>query len=108
NAASGFYRRDAAGAWVHSGWQNVRCAGLALDPRDRRTVFLACGNGVLRSRDGGASWRVTTDWRVTEVLDVALDPFAPGSVYAATAYGPWHSADDGETWQPLAAPGPHP
>lgn len=108
NAASGFYRRDIAGTWTHAGWQNVRCFGLVLDPRDRQTVFLAGGNGVLRSRDGGASWRVTTDWRVTEVLDVALDPFTPGSVYAATAYGPWHSADGGETWQPLAAPGPHP
>jgi photosystem II stability/assembly factor-like uncharacterized protein len=111
NAASGFYRRDAADTWAHAGWQNVRCFGLAIDPRESRrsqTVFLACGNGVLRSCDGGASWRVTTDWRVTEVLDVALDPFSPGSVYAATAYGPWHSADGGETWQPLAAPGPRP
>lgn len=107
NAASGFYRRAASG-WAHAGWQNVRCFGLALNPRDRQEVFLACGNGVLRSRDGGASWRVTTDWRVTEVLDVALDPFTPDSVYAATAYGPWHSADGGEAWEPLAAPGPHP
>src|SRR5690606_10060682 len=108
NAASGFYQRDADGAWTHAGWQNARCSGLGLDPRDRNTVFLACGNGVFRSRDGGASWRVTTGWRVTEVLDVALDPFTAGSVYAATAYGPWHSADGGETWQPLSAPGAHP
>lgn len=107
NAASGFYRRD-DGAWTHAGWRNVRCFGLAVDERDPTTIYLAGGNGVLRSRDGGASWRVTTDWRVAEVLGVALDPFASGSVYAATAYGPWHSADDGETWRPLPAPGAQP
>ena len=107
NAPSGLYRRTATG-WVHAGWQNLRCAGLALDPTTPETIFLASGNGVLRSRDGGATWRVTTDWRVAEVLGVALDPFAPGALYAASAYGVWHSRDDGDAWAALPAPAPYP
>ena len=107
NAASGLYRRTAAG-WTHAGWKNLRCAGLTLSQRDSDTLFLASGNGVLRSRDGGGTWRVTTDWRVAEVLDVVLDPFAPSTVYAASAYGLWHSPDEGETWTALPAAAPHP
>ena len=90
NAASGLYRRSERG-WSHTGWQNLRCAAVAVEEAEPETLFLASGNGVLRSRDGGTTWRVTTDWRVAEVLDVALDPFAPGSLYAASAYGVWHS-----------------
>jgi photosystem II stability/assembly factor-like uncharacterized protein len=108
NAPSGLYARSEAGGWVHKGWHNVRCFGLAVDERDSNTVYLAGGNGVLRSRDGGATWRVTTDWRVAEVLDVALDPFETERVYAATAHGPWCSDDAGETWRPLSPPGDRP
>ncbi len=96
NAASGLYVRF-GDVWEHRGWTNVRCFGLAASPR---AIVLACGNGVLRSRDGGASWRVTTDWRVTEVLDIALDPHAPDRLWAATAYGLWCSDDAGDTWCP--------
>jgi len=103
NAPSGLYRHTAAG-WAHEGWRNARAAAVA---RDASAVFVASGNGVLRSRDGGTGWRVTTDWRVCEVLDVALDPFAPGRVVAATAHGLWHSPDGGETWEALPAAGSH-
>ena len=102
NAPSGLYRRTHVG-WTHLGWRNLRCAAVAVNAATPGTVFLASGNGVLRSHDRGATWRVTTDWRVAEVLDVALDPFTSGSVYAASAYGVWHSFNEGETWMPLPA-----
>ena len=62
------------------------------------TLYLASGNGVLRTYDGGDSWRVTTDWRITEVQDVSLDPGAADHVYLASAYGVWRTEDGGETW----------
>jgi hypothetical protein len=97
NAPSGLYRYDAAGGWIHLGWRNVRCFGLAL--RSPEVLFLACGNGVFRSRDAGATWRVTTGWEITEVLDVALDPWNEGGLYAATVHGVWYSPDEGEHWE---------
>ena len=107
NAPSGLYRRG-EGEWTHTGWRNLRCAAVAVDASTPKTIFLASGNGVLRSRDGGTTWRVTTDWRVAEVLDVMLDPFQAGAVFAASAYGLWHSADAGESWDALPPAAPYP
>lgn len=88
--------------WRHVGWNNVRCFGFDFGRRAAGpSMFIAGGNGVLRSQDL-ESWRVTTDWRVTEVLDVVvlsntgLDNCP--RIIAATAYGPIESADWGETW----------
>ena len=98
-AASGFYRFEGGEDWTHIGWSIPRVSGLSYDPANPDVIFLACGNGGLRSRDGGRSWRITTDWRVTEVQDVAVDPTDPAHVYLATAYGVWTTADQGDTWR---------
>jgi hypothetical protein len=96
--AAGLYRHRQDTTWTHMGWANTRNFGLDVVEADPETIYLACGNGVLRTLDGGATWRVTTDWRMTEVLDVAVDPSRPTDVYAATAYGVWRSTDRGASW----------
>lgn len=88
-AASGFHRFEGGETWTHIGWNIPRVSGLAYDPTNPDVLFLACGNGGLRTLDGGQSWRITTDWRVTEAQDIAVDPNAPSHVYIATAYGIW-------------------
>ena len=98
-AASGLHRYEGGQTWTHLGWNNPRVLAIACDPRDANVIFLACGNGVARTLDGGKSWRMTTDWRVTEALDVALDAHEPKHVYVATAFGVWTSRDRGETWE---------
>lgn len=97
-SASGLQRLDGDTTWTHLGWNTPRISGLSFDPTDPDVIYLASGNGILRTRDGGASWRVTTDWRVTEAQDVDVDPNAPQNIYAGTAYGVWHSDDGAETW----------
>ena len=97
--ASGLQRFDGNQSWTHLGWNIPRVSGLAYDPTNPDILFLACGNGGLRSLDGGLSWRITTDWRVTEAQDVAVDPHEPAHVYLATAYGLWATTDRGETWR---------
>ena len=96
--ASGLHRHAGDSSWTHVGWNNPRVNGIAYDPAHPDTLFVAAGNGALRTYDGGKSWRITTDWRITEVQDVALDPHAPTDVYLATAYSVWRSRDQGETW----------
>lgn len=98
DGAAGLYRHVADTSWTHLGWGNTRNFGLSSVPSEPGSIFLACGNGVLRTLDDSASWTVTTNWEITEVLDVVVDPNAPTHVYAATAYGVWHSPDKGETW----------
>ena len=96
NAPSGLHRHEDSGSWTHLGWQNVRAFGVAASPEG--TLYLAAGNGVFRSTDGGTSWRITTGWRITEVLHVVVDPFDAATVYAATSYGVWRSPDRGDSW----------
>ncbi len=97
-AESGLHRYDGDSTWTHLGWNTPRIVGITYDPARPDTMFLASGNGVLRTYDDGASWRLTTDWRITEVQDVSLDPHAPDHVYLASAYGVWRTEDGGETW----------
>ena len=97
-SASGLYMYEGEAAWRHIGWNHPRVYGIAFHPTDPNVLYLACGNGVLRTRDGGRTWKLTTDWRVTEALSIAVDPHAPEHVYVATAYGLWRTADGGDTW----------
>jgi photosystem II stability/assembly factor-like uncharacterized protein len=103
NAPSGLHRFERDTTWTSVGWGGIRNFGLAFDPAADRTVYLASGNGVLRSPDGGLRWRVTTGWEITEVLDVAVDPGATDHLYIATAHGPWRSLDQGATWTSIKA-----
>lgn len=92
-----FLSTDAGVNWQHRGWGYTRAfyTESGLDG----TIWSACGNGVLRSTDGGATWRITTGWEITEVLRVKADPRNPVTVYAATAYGIFKTTDSGESWQ---------
>ncbi len=93
-----FGSSDAGVTWQHRGWREyIRTFYTEAGPDG--TIWSACGNGVLRSTDGGASWRVTTGWDVTEVLKVKVDPSSSRRVYGATAYGLIASTDRGETWR---------
>jgi hypothetical protein len=70
---------------------------LAFDPRDARTVYLPIGHrGLLKSTDGGASWRRIYD---REVVSLTLDP--AGTLYLATTTALVASRDGGESWNTL-------
>lgn len=95
-----FHQRGSAGiAWRHTGWDKVRAFGVAVDNSSKgERCYIAAGNGVHMTKDGGASWRITTDWRITEVLGVTLDQADPAVLYAATPYGVFKSTDGAATW----------
>jgi photosystem II stability/assembly factor-like uncharacterized protein len=96
---SGLHRYEGDTLWTHLGWKNVRNFGIAGNPKNQSIIFLACGNGALRTRDAGKNWKITTGWQVTEVLDVSIDHFDIKKIYIATAYGVWRTFDQGESWQ---------
>lgn len=93
-----FISRDQGKTWQHRGWQeSVRLfyAEMGADS----ILWGAAGNGVMRSADGGHTWKITTDWRVTEVLKVKVRPDLPSTVYAACAYGVFKTTDHGQNWR---------
>ena len=60
--------------------------------------YLAAGNGIHLSTDGGAFWKIMTSWKITEVTDIVPDPEDPMVVYASSAYGVYKSTDGALTW----------
>ena len=98
-ADSGLYLRDEQGAWRHYGPRILGVAGLAVHPKDANVILIASADGVVRSADGGRTWRKTTGWEVADVRSVVFDLAMPGRAYAATAWGPLRSTDSGATWQ---------
>ncbi len=95
-----FISRDLGASWQPTGWrESARIFYAELGPDS--VIWCAAGNGVLRSKDQGRSWKVTTDWRVTEVMKVRVQPGNGRIVYAATAYGIFKTTDQGEHWRKI-------
>jgi photosystem II stability/assembly factor-like uncharacterized protein len=85
--------------WRHAGPNNIRAFSLAVHARSQGKVqYIASGNGLHKTTDGGTTWRITTDWRITEVLWVSPDPKDLNTVTIATAYGIYRSTDGCATW----------
>lgn len=96
---SGVFRSVDRAAIEHIGFNHPRQDSLVADPRDPRVLYTVGLNGVLRSADGGRSWRIMTGWDMTEPKDIALDPQAPDRLYLALPDGVGVSDDRGATWR---------
>lgn len=95
---SGLHVFESDTTWRLIGWNHPRVSAAAFDPGNMDIIYLACGNGCMKSKDGGKSWKITTDWRVTESQSICVDSNSPENVYLSTAYGIWRSNDYGESW----------
>ena len=95
-----FVSTDRGRSWQHLGWREyIRTFYVEEGPDG--TLWAACGNGVLRSRDGGERWTITTGWETTEVLKLDVDPSDASRVFAATAYGLFRTTSAGAAWERL-------
>ena len=92
-----FLSTDQGATWHHRGWEYTRAFYAEAGPDG--AIWSACGNGVLRSTDGGTTWRIATGWQITEVLKVKVHPKDAHTAYASTAYGIFKTTDGGETWR---------
>jgi hypothetical protein len=95
---------DTAQTWRQLGWRHVKCYSVDVDVKSNgKIIYLGCGNGVMKSTDGGSTWKVITDHRITEVLDVRIDPVDSKRIYLATPQGVWRSVDGGIKWTEASA-----
>ena len=111
-----FRSRNAGLRWIRLSGVPSGCVGpaaviggaLVVDPFRVRTLYLThCdpSNPVLKSTDGGVSWRPTSlrmASAVTFVWTLVADPHHPGTLYAGGDEGVFVSDDRGTTWQPLS------
>lgn len=98
---SGFFV-NRAGEWKHLGYNHPFIFSLDYDPADPSVVYLAAGNGLIRSSAGG--WRFLTGSDVTELRDVFVDRDDPATVYYAYSHGIRVSHDRGATWKEIGEP----
>ncbi len=96
---SGILIRDAeTGDWKRFGPPIMIISSLVVDPSNPDTIFVSCGDGISRSKDGGKTWKQVSTWKESDVLQIAIDPTNSKVVYAATAWGVTISHDGGNTW----------
>ncbi|HTT36109.1 MAG TPA: hypothetical protein VMH32_00420 [Burkholderiales bacterium] len=115
-AADGLYRSGDSGAhWERLDVpRGVQIWSVLVHPASPRVLYAGTSPvGVLRSDDGGDSWRTLPDPRQPErlkmsfacrVMRLAVDPAHRDHVYAALEVGGvMRSLDGGETWTDCAA-----
>lgn len=98
--AYGVYVREGNDStWTKVTKSNVISFGLGFFEQGRtRRYYLAGGNGLHRSTDGGKTWRVLTSWTTEEILGVVPDPVDSALIYLATPFGVFKTTDDGNSW----------
>ncbi len=97
-----FYSKDEGKTWHHTGWEQEHTfAIMAVPGGTGDTLFTACGNGVLRTTDGGKYWKIVTGWQMDEVQDVTINPMNPKQLFAVSPYGIFRSDDLGDTWKEM-------
>ena len=84
----------------HSGWSaaNRTVNGFAVDAGNPKTMYIAMRDGLFRSTDAGASWKVIGK-ELKNLASVATTPKRPAEVFVSTTDGTIYvSADSGTKW----------
>ena len=104
-----------SGAWTSTdggdSWTRVRRGignesrvyGLAVHPREPRTVFAGADDGIYKSVDGGKSFEhLDSPMNKMDVWKIAFDPADPDTMFAGTRPAAlFRSKDGGREWRQL-------
>ena len=106
DGANIFRTEDCQRTWdlvFTEGRPTQRLTALSSDPTNSNIVYAAeVGGDILRSKDGGKSWRIIKSFGV-ELRYLAVDPFNSSRIYAASYdRGLYRSDDQGENWTSLS------
>ena len=109
---------------IHTGFPTIGVMGIAIDHVDTNKIYIGTGEvygydqsiggsvirttrgsygiGILKTTDGGATWKKSLDWSYHQergVQCIRINPLNPNSLFAATTQGIYKTVDGGETWQ---------
>lgn len=97
--AYGPYVRESDTTWRRISRSNLITFGFAAHVRDaERRLYVAAGNGLHRSTDDGATWKIITGWKTMEIMSVLPDAHDAKRVLVSSPWGVYRTTDDGATW----------
>ena len=86
-------------------------AAIVVNPRDPRTLYLGCENGVFKSTDGALTWRAVNSGVIARngifryAQSLAIDPNDTQTLYAGTAWsGLVKTTNGGRRWNAIGLP----
>jgi hypothetical protein len=100
--------------WVNlsDSWTSYAMGGVAVDPKDRNTIYAATGDlydrtgdGFYKSTDAGMNWVHLANASVigSRCNQVLIDPQVPSTVYITGTDGIRRSLDGGVTWKKIVS-----
>ncbi|MBU6430609.1 MAG: hypothetical protein KGR26_16445, partial [Cyanobacteria bacterium REEB65] len=103
---TGLYKTtDGAKSWVRIGESlaDQMIIAMLLDHTKKGVLYITGRDGVHRSEDGGATWKmINNGFATTNVRSIAQSPTDPKIFYAGTnGSGLYRSKDAGEIWEPV-------
>ncbi|HWP22980.1 MAG TPA: hypothetical protein VNM15_02190 [Candidatus Binatia bacterium] len=73
--------------------------GFAVNPEDSKIMFVAMRDGLFKSTNAGASWKVVGN-ELKNVAAIAINPKQPNEIFVSTIDGRiFVSADAGMKWK---------
>lgn len=117
---------------INTGFPVLSVSSIAINPRNPDEMYIGTGEvyntelampsvynrftrgtygiGILKSTDGGKTWKKSLDWsqqNLRGVSRIAINPKNPLTVWASTSDGVYRSFDAGQSWtkvfnQPMA------
>jgi photosystem II stability/assembly factor-like uncharacterized protein len=102
---------DAGQTWFPTGLQQLP-GRLQIDPRDSNALYAVSGlvgGGVIKSSDGGSTWRSVNSGlggsgnNVPQISNLVMDPQAPDTLYCIRFSDGqmFKSTDGGASWNPI-------
>lgn len=91
-----FKSTDGGGNWDNIAEPGIEIRSLAVDPQVTSTLYASGYSDIVKSTDGGTTWRVVASGRSGSLV---IDPVRPGVLYAFNYESVHRSTDAGATWQ---------
>jgi photosystem II stability/assembly factor-like uncharacterized protein len=96
-----FKSTDAGGSWRRAkGIFEVYFLAIASK---NSTLYAITSYGVVKSLDGGESWKTASSGLTGDAFSLAINPIDPSMLYAVTLHGIFKSANGGENWTVIAS-----
>jgi len=86
--------------WDDIGRGNLDLRTVLINPDNPQVIYIGSSNAIVKSEDGGASWRniLSVKGQNKAVNFLLSDPRNKNSLYAATGNGLFYSSNQGKNW----------